>query len=60
MNGAIKVIILYTEEDINIANTFKKDDPSLSSFKRVPVSNCIDATVAATAYYQLLGEKRGL
>ncbi len=67
VNGAIKVIILYTEEDIKIANSLKEEMLSFyPSLKEHPFQITVkeykefDATEAVTAYYQLLGDKESV
>lgn len=67
VNGAIKIIIFYTEEDIKIANTLKEEMLHLYPLlKEYPLEVVIkeykqfDATEAATAYYELLGEKESV
>ena len=67
VNGAIKVIILYTEEDIKIANSLKAEMlrfyPLLKGHPfQVVIKEYkeFDATEAVTAYYQLLGDKESI
>jgi len=67
VDGAIKVIILYTEEDIKIANTLKEEMLHLYPLlKDYPFQVVIreykhfDETEAVTAYYQLLGNKESV
>lgn len=67
VNGSIKIIILYTEEDINVANKLKaqmihlypllKEHPFhvvLKEYKQ------FDPAEDATAYYELLGDKKNI
>jgi hypothetical protein len=67
INGAIKIIILYSDEDITIANKLKtqmirlypllKDHPFHVVLKEYQQ---FDPTEDATAYYELLGDKKAI
>lgn len=67
VDGAIKVVILYTEDDIKIANTLKEEMFRLYPLLRghpfqvaTKEYKEFDATEAVTAYYQLLGDKESV
>lgn len=67
VNGAIKVIIFHSQEDIKVANALK--DEMLRMYPLIKVYPFevllkeykeFDATEAATAYYELLGDKESV
>lgn len=67
VNGSIKIIILYSEEDIKVANLLKaqmlhfypllKEHPFHIELKEYPQ---FDPAENATAYYELFGDKKSI
>lgn len=67
VNGAVKIIILYSEDDIKVAYQLKTQMlhfyPLLKEYPfhvLLKEYKYFDPTEAATAYYELLGDKRSI